>query len=737
MHSDPTLSHAYPTTAPLKWQAHPALYSDGSCLTDSRGRTISIGAGFYCPTTNKKYRVAPAGCKETNTITRAELAAIWACLAYASTTPSLTHSPLTLFTDSLASLHLINRAIKSPDSIEEKIHLPILLAIRGLLLSRARLALPTLLQKVKSHSGIIGNDHADAAAKEALTLKNPEYSAIGIDNQYLASKTAWPCLPSATSADASSPSWRFASNLTTAISAHALTLPSFADGTLSNDPDKAKTYRGLQNLAVRTLPGPGTNFAGCSDPARRNIYKLRYGTIWTAARAKTINRPYSTAAGNNRTDRCHLCHKLGHSERDTQGHLLCACKHPALAALYIKRHNVALQKIQRTVSIHSHLGSYFTIMDATSAHALPHGVASTRIPAWVLPNTPADIRARMRPDLLIFQGLSPSNPLIPTETDPLACLSPFDLSSLQAGVVIHLLELGFTSHDMLTLSAKEKQHTLLVHHLQAAGWRLSQADVSHRPPLPPSRLPRPSVILDQRRFTRKPDGRLTIRLLSRTGRDHPLFLVRDGPDVHLPPHPLVPTIPTTDPTAAPPHLVHPANANSNAINAPTYPAAGMPTRASSRARTHTPVPRSTNPPLPPRRGRPTSRSLHAPHIDPHVPSPPTHPAADSATPAAGLAPGGLGWGLSPVWGSYAYGDPALLHLSRYVHIILLGTDGSLFLPLDSILTDVLQIPSPELIPLLHRLNTHSVVFTHAIIRRRRALDFDLPSVRIPFDFDPP
>ena len=129
-------------------------------LDRPRGETISIGAGFYCPASNKKFLVAPAGCKETNTITRAELAAIWACLTYATTLPSLNHSSLTLFTDSLASLHLIRKTLRAPQTIEEKIHLPLLLAIRDLLISRSRAQLPTLLQKVKSHSGIVGNDHA-------------------------------------------------------------------------------------------------------------------------------------------------------------------------------------------------------------------------------------------------------------------------------------------------------------------------------------------------------------------------------------------------------------------------------------------------------------------------------------------------------------------------------------------------------------------------------------------------
>jgi hypothetical protein len=361
------------------------------------------------------------------------------------------------------------------------------------------------------------------------------------------------------------------------------------------------------------------------------------------------------------------------------------------------------------------LGDSFTIMDATSEQSLPHGVASTRIPAWVLPHTPPEIRNRMRPDLLIFQGLSSSNPLIPTAADSIACLSPSALTSLQAGVVVHLLELGFTSHDMDTLCNKEQQHTLLVNHLQTAGWRLSLADVTYRPPLPPLR---PSLV-PLGRFTRTPDGRLIARFLRRAGRDPqvPLFLVPENNSDIAPAVPLLSPTPTAThaaPLAPPPHL-------------PYLPTAHFHHPADIPSLTPSPI----TLPMRPRRRRPRYSSNDC------------YPA-----PLSGLAGHGLGGGsggggtsgtllLPTAWGAPAYGDPALLHLSRYVHILLLGTDGSLFLPLDTLLTDVLRIPDAELFPLLHRLNAHSVALTHAIIRRRRALDFDPSSVRIPFDFDPP
>ena len=678
--------NTYLSTLPLTWTTHPALYSDGSCHTDNRGRTISIGAGFYCPTEKKQFFVAPAGLKETNTITRAELAALWACLRHAAEDEALSRSSLTLFTDSLTSLHLIHRVIRDPSSMDEKIHLPLLLAIKDLLIERARNKIPTLLQKVKSHSGIHGNDQADAAAKIALTHRNPHFSADGIDNQYISSKYAWPRLPSA---DPSTPS-HFASNLTSAIKTHALDTPSIADGTISKDPTQAKTYRRLQNLSANTLPGPSNHFWLTSlwDTTIRNILKIRFCTLWTAARAKTTNLPYKTVAGKNKTDLCHLCHRLGHTCQDTQGHLLGACTHPDLEALYIKRHNLALTMIQRSISIHSDLANCYTIMDATSVNSLPPGVSATRIPPWVLPSVPDDQRLRLRPDLLIFEGLTSTDTRLPSHTTRAAP----NLHSLQQRVIVHIIELTFTSHHDNALTDKMQQHTLLVHLLQAAGWIVSKADITHRPtlfPLLSPIIPIPQAPNILTRITQKigtPAG--TTRLICHVQRRPPTHAPIQAPH----PLPLPPPLPPSQPARTP-------------------------------ARTRRNRTKRTSPP----QKRPSP-------LQPHTTPPLTTPDAGGG----GLQPGGG----SLTTACPAYLCPTLAPLSRFVHIILLGTDGSLFRPLDTFLTDVLHLPNAESISLLHRLNSHSISYTHTIIKRRRALDFDplavrLPLVPIPSLHDPP
>jgi hypothetical protein len=170
----------------------------------------------------------------------------------------------------------------------------------------------------------------------------------------------------------------------------------------------------MKNNCKISAPEPSlaratTHITSLWDAAIRNLLKIRFRSLWTAARAKQINYPYRTAAGNNKTDVCHICHRRKHSQRDTQGHLLSACTHPDLAALYIKRHNLALCMIQRSVNTHSDLGNCYTIMDATTKEDLPPGVASNRIPPWVLPSISDEVHNRLRPDLLIFQGTPLTN----------------------------------------------------------------------------------------------------------------------------------------------------------------------------------------------------------------------------------------------------------------------------------------------------------------------------------------
>ena len=76
---------------------------------------------------------------------------------------------MTIYTDSLCSLHLLNRLIYEPQTILESKHLALLQSLQVVLSQRICHGAITHFYKVRSHSGIPGNEEADTLAKQAAT----------------------------------------------------------------------------------------------------------------------------------------------------------------------------------------------------------------------------------------------------------------------------------------------------------------------------------------------------------------------------------------------------------------------------------------------------------------------------------------------------------------------------------------------------------------------------------------
>jgi hypothetical protein len=105
----------------------------------------------------------------TNTISRAELAAVAAAVI---------HGYSHIATDSLTSLHQIKKQLSHPD-LHRHHH------IQGDVLQSIAKAIrqspsPIHFFKVKSHAGIIGNEHADALAKKSATTYSIADTSIRI-----------------------------------------------------------------------------------------------------------------------------------------------------------------------------------------------------------------------------------------------------------------------------------------------------------------------------------------------------------------------------------------------------------------------------------------------------------------------------------------------------------------------------------------------------------------------------
>jgi hypothetical protein len=202
------------------------------------------------------------------------------------------------------------------------------------------------------------------------------------------------------------------------------------------------------------------------------------------------NIPYKTKVGIRTDGLCPIClHSPGVAPfRDTSGHILGSCTHPDMKACYISRHNKALCTLQRALHNLSHKSGMFTIMDATAASALPNGVHSNRIPRWMLPHVLDNKLAKLRPDMLLIDGLSHSDLAHIQPLPAHQVLHPTELYNLQQQCIVHVVELGYTSDFDYCHTNKARQHTDLVELLLRAGWNLSTAihdDVPQQPPPPP------------------------------------------------------------------------------------------------------------------------------------------------------------------------------------------------------------------------------------------------------------
>ncbi|KAJ9519643.1 hypothetical protein QJQ45_013271 [Haematococcus lacustris] len=158
-------STTQPRMAITEWAT--IAYTDGSCIKTSGAAPASVGAGVYIPENNVLITAA-LNDPESNTINRAELTAIHAALKAGAKR---------IATDSLCSLYQIRRALANPMSLITHKHNDILTAIATLIIDS-----PVTIQflKVRAHSGIIGNEGADALAKHAALhpelANTPAYS---------------------------------------------------------------------------------------------------------------------------------------------------------------------------------------------------------------------------------------------------------------------------------------------------------------------------------------------------------------------------------------------------------------------------------------------------------------------------------------------------------------------------------------------------------------------------------
>ncbi len=152
----------------------------------------------------------------------------------------------------------------------------------------------------------------------------------------------------------------------------------------------------------------------------RNIFKYRTGQIWDKNIAFKRRMSYMPGQSIARDTRCPLCRG-----DDSQGHIFGSCMHPDMSKQYIARYDKAMRTVIQAF-IKGQFGSHYLIADVAKIEGLKNiRVHGKRVPAFVLPDRflqakgldpmvergvlqggAADIRSKMRPDMMIVEMIA-------------------------------------------------------------------------------------------------------------------------------------------------------------------------------------------------------------------------------------------------------------------------------------------------------------------------------------------
>ena len=367
---------------PLKWYWRDIAYTDGSCIKPARGSAgpAALGAAVHIPASGERpsqtYLVAPGGEGPSWTITRAELAAIWAALEKGCRL---------IATDSLASIWLIQAIVCDPMRLRRNKHRPLLEAIADLIRAAP---CPITLVKVAAHQGpgalgAIGNNEADAGARLAA---GKEAEACDVhcnvaphgfhDQVWITARTPQEDGTAKTEyvADLRSDLTRRTRN------AHRLGRA---------DPDKS-TYASMwRKIAPATLPAASNAFASDTQTThaqRRSVWAYRTGTLFNR---KLEQRWFKTGDGL-----CPLC-----KQPDGGGHIVGGCRDKRMTGMYTERHNavsrILLKAIAKGRNGAELCGADVGSHEVMQSCGLGHLSQQRRVATCLLPTNTS---ARSRPD---------------------------------------------------------------------------------------------------------------------------------------------------------------------------------------------------------------------------------------------------------------------------------------------------------------------------------------------------
>ncbi|KAJ9519674.1 hypothetical protein QJQ45_013303, partial [Haematococcus lacustris] len=304
-------STTLPRMAITEWTT--VAYTDGSCIKTSEPAPARVGAGVYIPENNALITIA-LNDPENNTINKAELTAIHAALKAGARR---------IATDSLCSLYQIRRALANPMSLINHRHNDILTDIATLIIDS-----PAAIQffKVKAHTGIIGNEGADALAKHAA-LHPERANTLGYNPTARKERDIW--LNNGNDGEALTP----LPDCRHSVRAHIHNRHKL--GLANQD---SIYYQMTQAITKDAAKGAGERVmtdTSISIPAQRTALLYRTGGLYNQKLAMRWKKATD--------DLCPLC-----GEADSATHLLSGCS--ATLPLVQERHNGAGRLIAKAIS---------------------------------------------------------------------------------------------------------------------------------------------------------------------------------------------------------------------------------------------------------------------------------------------------------------------------------------------------------------------------------------------------
>ena len=110
-----------------------------------------------------------------------------------STPPRQGHAQpsIAILSDSLAALYLVQRVVRLPTTLCDNKHQPLLHHICSFVLARATLGFRTSFHKVRAHTGVAGNERADAGAAAALANRQRCTYELPEDSHSLLPRINW------------------------------------------------------------------------------------------------------------------------------------------------------------------------------------------------------------------------------------------------------------------------------------------------------------------------------------------------------------------------------------------------------------------------------------------------------------------------------------------------------------------------------------------------------------------